>query len=284
LVYPTRSDHTSILKFIESVYGLPALTSRDSSANNLLDAFSFSHAPSPPLILPGPFIENHYPLVPMRNGSTVPVKAASPSNPLPNLTVEKVILKPARPSVGELVSVNCTITNIGTGSASGVAVSLYLNDSSHNYALIQSSYRFDLQPGESKQISFPSALLATTGVHSIIAVVDPADTIKQVQKDNDGLIRTLRISAPAPALPPAEVKTITVSSAVSTTLTVPSTVIVTSSITSTYLQTVTSTITQVVTTGEPQSSAPVYGSTLILVAAVVLVILATIRRAPSRVG
>lgn len=44
------ADSTSILKFIESVYGLPPLTSRDKSAANLLGAFAFNQrarAPSP---------------------------------------------------------------------------------------------------------------------------------------------------------------------------------------------------------------------------------------------
>lgn len=36
-------DHTSILKFIETKYNLPALTGRDANADGLLDMFDFSH-------------------------------------------------------------------------------------------------------------------------------------------------------------------------------------------------------------------------------------------------
>lgn len=36
-------DHTSILKFIETKFNLPALTKRDANANNLLDLFDFGH-------------------------------------------------------------------------------------------------------------------------------------------------------------------------------------------------------------------------------------------------
>jgi phospholipase C len=58
----TQSDFTSTLKFIETVYSLPPLASRDALANNLMEAFDFSQAPSRPLVLPGPFTAEHYPL------------------------------------------------------------------------------------------------------------------------------------------------------------------------------------------------------------------------------
>jgi phospholipase C len=43
-------DHTSITRFIETVFGLPALTSRDANSSALLDMFDFSCAP--PLMKP----------------------------------------------------------------------------------------------------------------------------------------------------------------------------------------------------------------------------------------
>src|SRR5882672_2640160 len=47
----TVYDHTSILKFVETRYGLPALTSRDAWANAMLDSFDFSAEPQPALVL-----------------------------------------------------------------------------------------------------------------------------------------------------------------------------------------------------------------------------------------
>jgi phospholipase C len=47
----TVYDHTSVLKFVETRYGLPALTSRDAWANPMLDIFDFSQPPRPPLLL-----------------------------------------------------------------------------------------------------------------------------------------------------------------------------------------------------------------------------------------
>ncbi len=37
----TLADHTSVLKFIETLFGLPSLAQRDSKANNLIEAFNF---------------------------------------------------------------------------------------------------------------------------------------------------------------------------------------------------------------------------------------------------
>jgi phospholipase C len=44
-------DHTSILRFIETRFDLPALTNRDANAEPMLDLFDFSH---PALLNPPP--------------------------------------------------------------------------------------------------------------------------------------------------------------------------------------------------------------------------------------
>jgi phospholipase C len=45
----TLYDATSILKFIEYNYGVPALTARDANANNILNAFDFTKPPRKPI-------------------------------------------------------------------------------------------------------------------------------------------------------------------------------------------------------------------------------------------
>jgi len=50
-VSQTVYDHTSILKFVETRYGLKALTSRDARANPMLDSFDFSQPPRPAMLL-----------------------------------------------------------------------------------------------------------------------------------------------------------------------------------------------------------------------------------------
>ncbi|MDG7007820.1 MAG: hypothetical protein JRN06_06215 [Nitrososphaerota archaeon] len=54
-VKPHYIDHTeyefsSMLKFAETVFNLPSLGTRDSTANNMMSMFDFSQAPNPPLI------------------------------------------------------------------------------------------------------------------------------------------------------------------------------------------------------------------------------------------
>jgi phospholipase C len=50
-VFSETSEFSSVLRFIEKLHGLPALTSRDRTANDLLGAFDFSQPPRDPLIL-----------------------------------------------------------------------------------------------------------------------------------------------------------------------------------------------------------------------------------------
>ncbi len=58
----TQSEFSSTLRLIETVFHLPSLGTRDATSSDLLEAFDFSQKPSSPLVLPGPFIPNHYPL------------------------------------------------------------------------------------------------------------------------------------------------------------------------------------------------------------------------------
>jgi len=78
----TQGDFTSILKFIETDFNLPSLTSRDAAANDLYGAFDFSQKPRAPLVLPGPFLANHYPLE-YPNGTVFgPLPQGQPGKPL----------------------------------------------------------------------------------------------------------------------------------------------------------------------------------------------------------
>lgn len=63
----TLYDVTSILKFIESNYGLPALSARDEKANNMLNAFNFTQAPRKPPEL----ISNEIQNVTQANGAAI---------------------------------------------------------------------------------------------------------------------------------------------------------------------------------------------------------------------
>jgi phospholipase C len=78
----TQGDFTSVLKFIETDFGLGSLSSRDAKANDLYSAFDFTQAPRAPLVLPGPFVPNHYPLT-YPNGTVFgPLPQGQPGRPL----------------------------------------------------------------------------------------------------------------------------------------------------------------------------------------------------------
>ena len=58
----TLSEFASTLKLIETLFHVQPLGTRDANANDLLGAFDFSQSPRAPLVLPGPFLADHYPL------------------------------------------------------------------------------------------------------------------------------------------------------------------------------------------------------------------------------
>jgi hypothetical protein len=45
-------EFASVLRFIETIFDLPPLTSRDANTNDMLNAFDFTGRPRPPLIMP----------------------------------------------------------------------------------------------------------------------------------------------------------------------------------------------------------------------------------------
>jgi phospholipase C len=47
----TQYEFSSVLKFIETRFGLPSMTQRDANTSDMQDSFNFSQAPLPPLIL-----------------------------------------------------------------------------------------------------------------------------------------------------------------------------------------------------------------------------------------
>ncbi len=46
-VSKTQKEHTSITRFLEAIFDLPALTARDANSDALLDMFDFSCPPAP---------------------------------------------------------------------------------------------------------------------------------------------------------------------------------------------------------------------------------------------
>ena len=189
----TLSDFTSFLKFVEVLHSLPPLTGRDSAANDLMEAFDFAQAPRSPLVLPGPFIPNTYPLTPLGNGSAIPLK--TPENgQLPNLVVTRVSLSPSNPRVEDDISVSFTVANVGTADANGVTVGLYFDGLPGLAEHIESSGGFTLREHEAVTSSFSSQIEAIQGVHNVVVVVDDLNGIREIQDDNNAFIRVFSVA------------------------------------------------------------------------------------------
>ncbi len=89
----TQADHTSLLKFIETLFALKPLSTRDAQAANLYEAFDFNLLPRAPLILPGQYVPDHYPLELLSGQSrTVTTQSLSKTiaEPLPGVVVQPV--------------------------------------------------------------------------------------------------------------------------------------------------------------------------------------------------
>jgi phospholipase C len=60
----TQNEFCSILKFIETRWGLTPLTQRDKDADNMLEAFDFTQKPRNPMIIPNPTVQDPAPIFP----------------------------------------------------------------------------------------------------------------------------------------------------------------------------------------------------------------------------
>lgn len=88
----TQGDFTSILKFVETVFSLQPLASRDAAANDLMGAFDFSQSVRAPLLLPGQFVPNHYPLVLGNSTRSVTLSNLGGSTPNNSLVIAAAVL------------------------------------------------------------------------------------------------------------------------------------------------------------------------------------------------
>ncbi|MDA4128152.1 MAG: hypothetical protein OK422_01600 [Thaumarchaeota archaeon] len=194
----TQADFTSILKFIETIHHLPALTQRDAAANDLTEGFDFTASPAPPLLLPGLYISDKYPLALRPNvtlglGSVLGVA-------LPALTTTKVWMTPPNPRVGDPVKVNFVIANRGPASAQGFEVGLYANDTTGNYVRVDFVGNLSLRSGQSYGGSFSKSLIAKAGAQNVTVVANDLGTISESNDLNNALTRTFIASA-APVVP-----------------------------------------------------------------------------------
>jgi phospholipase C len=94
----TQYEFSSVLKFIETRWGLAPLTQRDAEASDMLDAFDFSQQPLPPLVLP----QRTCPLIASTSFfGDIPVGTDAPAN---NVLLFNSRNVPVHLSVGSIVA------------------------------------------------------------------------------------------------------------------------------------------------------------------------------------
>jgi len=124
----TQYEFSSVLKFIEVRFGLPALNARDGNAHNLTDAFDFTETPLPPLVLPAaacPLTESSVTLggsaasvpqqytIPFYNSRSVPVKISAITGS-GDFVPDNVCVKSLPPGAGCKTTVTFKPSVIGT--------------------------------------------------------------------------------------------------------------------------------------------------------------------------
>ena len=141
----TLYEHSSLLAFAESVFGLQPIHFRDSIANNMFDSFDFNQSPLPPITLTprscSPASQATLTFPPQAVGTPSTVKTVTISNFNPtNLTINGInlvgmdfaetnqcpqVLGPPKPAI-QSCTVNVTFTPTATGNRTAT---LTINDS-----------------------------------------------------------------------------------------------------------------------------------------------------------
>jgi len=214
-----QGDFTSLLKFIETVHSIPALTDRDASANNLMEAFDFSQPQRFPLVLPGVYLPDLYPLTPRPNNTRIVLTQQTTSvtgtrTKLPDLAVIAMSIDPQRPRSGDNVTVTYVVANFGSGDASTFNVALYHNSTLTNYRRVATSSTLSLKAGDSTTFSFPNSIRVKAGTHTLTVVAnDLADFTESENRDN-ALAKTFSVPFPPSSENSTSVSTVTTRSVV----------------------------------------------------------------------
>ncbi len=106
-----------------------------------------------------------------------------------DLTVVSINCTPTVPGQGDVVSIDVTIENTGTGTATGSDIACYVDDSLLGYM-----YFTDLNAGETTDRSI--SWKATSGEHRFKAVIDPDNIVFETDKSNNEMTVPITVTAP----------------------------------------------------------------------------------------
>ncbi len=201
----TQGDFTSLLKFIETLYSLPALTDRDASASSLIEAFDFAREVNPPLVLPGLYIPNLYPLTPRTNNTKIELTESAVLSPaptatkLPDLAPTAVSIYPQHPQSGDNVTVTYVLKNFGSRDAPSFSVALYHNSTATNHRRVATSANLSLKAGETVTLSFSNAMKVRAGPHTLTVVTNDLADVPESDSLDNAMTKTFLVPFPHPS-------------------------------------------------------------------------------------
>lgn len=117
------------------------------------------------------------------------VKSASVYKPDLAVSDSSITISPAHPVVGQNVSLNVMVSNVGDLDASNVEVTLYLDGSKYGGVQVIPT----IQAGENPQVA-TWYWTATLGMHSLRFVVDEANKIQELNESNNTANATLSVT------------------------------------------------------------------------------------------
>jgi phospholipase C len=187
-----RYEFSSVLKFIEERYGLPALSERDANANDITDAFDFTQTPLPPLILQQrdcPILSTAhlsmgYQAVSTTSGATTILVSNFGAAPLTITNISSTSEFPqtnncpASLGIDESCNVNITFAPAGTGPRTGTVTVQDSDPSSPQTAqLVGTGSNLSVNP---INLSFWTVQLIGTSVSQTISVTNVNATPEKI--------------------------------------------------------------------------------------------------------
>lgn len=111
------------------------------------------------------------------------------------IRADDVFLYPPYPLAGKDVAVNAVVWNRGQMAVRDVDVDLYMWDSSGNLTLVKSERISSLAAGDGTIIDFTWNSGSHLGVNTVVAVVDPVNTIQEFRETNNVAMKEITVVA-----------------------------------------------------------------------------------------
>ncbi|MFB6554803.1 CARDB domain-containing protein [Streptomyces sp. NPDC056405] len=136
-------------------------------------------------------------------GQVAEFQVVGTAAPAPDLTVTGLDWSPADPSERDKVTVNATVRNAGTARSAATTAEVSVEGTASGSAEVPA-----LDPGESAEVAVSTGSHAA-GSYAVAAVVDPRDTVAELDDSNNSRTATDRLVVDRAPGPDLEVRSIT---------------------------------------------------------------------------